>query len=137
MDVPPPGAAFTTEMRRYCGTAWSATESWNVSWVGLTNVVGRGEVPTSTTEEAIKPDPFTVTVVGEVTPVGSVSGTTVMVPGAGFAIAIEEAAELPPLGEGLTATTERLPAWARSAAVKTALTSVVLTNEVARAEPAT
>ena len=123
-------------MLSLAAVAWSATESWKVSCVALTKVVGRATLPTCTVEVGRKLVPMTETVAADDAPVVRVAGASVMGPGMGLLMARLAAAEVPPPGAGLTAVSARLPAAAKSAAVRTALTCVELTYTVARLVPA-
>lgn len=86
------------------------------------------------TEFAVKPVPLTVSVVSG-DPVKIVLGETavICVPGCVAVATLRlTAAEVPPPGVGFTAVSERLPAAARSAAVRVTPTWVALVNVVVR-----
>jgi hypothetical protein len=120
LDVPPPGAGVNALTERLPGVAWSATVSDESNCVGLINVVER-EVPlTCITVEETKFAPVTVIGVVAAVPVVTRFGVTVIEPGAGLFTGNEAAAELPPPGLGFVATTERVPAAARSAEISDA-----------------
>jgi len=94
----------------------SLFEIWAVSRVELTNVVGRAEPLTWTTDPLTNPEPFTVSVkLGPKT--RAVAGEMLEMLGTGFSTASVKAAEVPPPGEGLNTVIERLAPVATSAAV--------------------
>lgn len=81
--------------------------------------------------------PVTVIVVGVVAPVSNVLGLNVTGPSNPLLTTMEAAAELPPPGDGFTATRDKLPAVAKSAVVNATLTSVEELYVVTRAVPPT
>src|SRR5260370_32663147 len=94
------------------------------------------ELPlTCTTVEETKCAPVTVIGVSVAVPVVTRLGVTVMEPGAGLLTCNEAAAVLPPPGLGFVATTDRLPAAARSADVRDATSCVAFTYVVLRGWP--
>ena len=65
------------------------------------------------------------------------AGVRVIAPGTGLLIAIEDDAETPPPGAGLTAVMPSEPAVARSADVSATVIAVALTNVAGRDAPFT
>ena len=127
LEVPPPGVGVNALTERLPAVAWSATVSDESSWVELINVVVR-EVPlTWTTVEETKFAPVTVIGVAVAVPVVTRLGVTVIEPGAGLFTGNKAGAVLPPPGVGLVATTERVPAAARSAEVRDVTSCVAFT----------
>src|SRR5262249_32322732 len=60
LEVPPPGAGVSTVMAvTPADTIWAAG-TWAVSWLALTNCVGRAVDPQYTVEADANPDPVTV-----------------------------------------------------------------------------
>ena len=120
LDVPPPGVGVNALTERPPAVAWSATVSDESSCVELIKVVGRELPLTCTTVEGTKFAPVTVIWVSIAVPVVTRFGVTVIEPGAGLFTGNSAAAVLPPPGLGFVATTERVPAVARSAEVSDA-----------------
>src|SRR5882724_6795831 len=136
LDVPPPGAALKTVIVRVPTLSMSLLEIWAVSRVELTNVVGRGEPLTLTTDPSTNPDPLTVRV--KVEPNASaIEGEILDIEGAGLRTARVRAAEVPPPGGGLDTTTERLAPAATSDAEICAVSCVLFTKVVVRFTPLT
>jgi hypothetical protein len=92
---------------------------------------------TWTTEEARKFSPVTVTVVAVVAPVVTVAGEILVTNGTGLFTGSDAAGDEPPPGAAFTATMDRLPPVARSAAVRITFTEVEFTKVVSRAVPPT
>lgn len=122
-EVPPPGAGFTAVKDRVPVADTSADVSATLTWVALTNVVGRALPFTSITVDATKPVPVIV-ITGEEAPTASVVGLIAEIVGAGFGAMIVNVAgaEVPPPGFAFTAVRERLPAVDMSAALSVTLT---------------
>ena len=113
LDVPPPGAALKTVIVRVPTLSMSLLEIWAVSRVELTNVVGRGEPLTLTTDPSTNPDPLTVRVKLEPN-ASATEGEILEIDGTGLSTAKVRAAEVPPPGEGLKTVTDRLAPVATS-----------------------
>jgi hypothetical protein len=91
----------------------SLFEIWAVSCVELTNIVGRGEPLTLTTDPLTNPDPLTVSV--KLDPRASaIEGEILEIDGAGLRTARVRTAEVPPPGEGLNTVTDKLAPVAMS-----------------------
>jgi len=104
--------------------------------VALTNVVGRAEPFTCTTDELTNPDPLTVRVkVGPNT--SAVDGEIFEIEGTGLLTVNVTAAEVPPPGPGVKTVMEREAATARSDEGIAAVSCVLLTKVVVRFEPLT
>jgi hypothetical protein len=124
-EVPPPGAGLTTVTARGLAVAWSATVSWKVSCVALTNVVARADPPTCATEPDTKLLPVTVTVAAVLEPTISVAGFSVIDPGTGLSTA--NVADDVLLEEPFIAATVSVAAVASCTDGTTAVTCVLLT----------
>jgi hypothetical protein len=107
--VPPPGAAFTTVTEAVPAVPISAAEMEAVSFVLLENVVLRGAPFQSTTEAAIKFDPFTVSVKAT-PPAVALLGKIELIAGTGLLMANVIAFDVPPPGAVFTTVTEAVPA---------------------------
>ena len=135
LEVPPPGVGVNALTERLPAVAWSATVSDESNCVELMKVVAR-EVPlTCTTVDETKFAPVTVMGVSVALPVVTRFGVTVIEPGAGLFTGNKAGAVLPPPGLGFVATTERLPAVARSAEVRDVTSCVGFTYVVVRGWP--
>ena len=137
LEVPPPGVGVNALTERLPAVAWSATVSDESSWVELIKVVERELPLICTTVDGTKFAPVTVIGVAVAVPVVTRFGVTVIEPGAGLFTANEAAVVLPPPGLGFVATTERLPAVARSAEVNDVTSCVAFTKVVVRGWPFT
>jgi hypothetical protein len=124
-ELPPPGAGLTTVTARGLAVAWSATVSWKVSCVALTNVVARADPPTCATEPDTKLLPVTVTVAAVLEPTISVAGFSVIDPGTGLSTA--NVADDVLLEEPFIAATVSVAAVASCTDGTTAVTCVLLT----------
>jgi hypothetical protein len=135
-EVPPPGAALLTLMETVPGDAMSLAEIVAVSCVLLTNVVGRPDPFTSTTEPLTKLPPFTVRVKAG-PPATLVLGETPPSDGTGLFTVKVKAPLVPPPDKGVFTATDRNPAATRSEAGSVAVNSVLLTKVVLRFAPLT
>ena len=134
LDVPPPGAGFTT--LTVCDPMLVPALTSAASWVALTKVVGRALPSNSTTELRTKPVPWTVIVKPPSAAITGL-GDTLEMTGTGLLTASVRVVEVPPPGEGLKTVMARLPAVATSEDGMAAVNFVALTNVVVRAEPLT
>jgi hypothetical protein len=85
----------------------SLFEIWAVTRVELTNVVGRDEPLTCTTDPLTNPDPLTVSVKLGPNAIAR-DGEILDMDGTGLRTARVRAADVPPPGEGLKIVTDRL-----------------------------
>src|SRR5690349_4565742 len=139
LDIPPPGAGLSTVTPACPGCAMSAVLTCIVSWVALTNVVGRLAPFHCACELAIKFTPLIVSV-SAAPPAGAEAGPSVSIDGTGFwpgaVIVNGNALDIPPPGAGLTTAIFTAPAATISAAPICAVSLVLLTKLVGRALPA-
>jgi hypothetical protein len=134
LEVPPPGAGFTTVTEAVPAVAISATVIVAVNWVGETYVVVRPEPFQFTAETETKPLPFTVSA-NPAPPAVAEAGLRPVVASTGLLIVNVWALEVPPPGAGFTDVTEAVPAVAMSAAVIVAVNWVGETYVVVRPDP--
>jgi len=134
LEVPPPGAEFTTVMEAVPAVAISAAVIVTVTVVLETNVVASGIPLKSIVDEPLKFVPVTVNVKDGPPAVVEV-GEMLAVVGIGLLIVSVCAFEVPPPGAGFTTVMDAVPAVAISPAVIMAVTVVLDTKVVLRAEP--
>ena len=109
-----------------------------VSDVEFTNVVARGPPLTSITEVALKPVPVKVRTGAVVAPAATLVGATVVITGNGFTIEYAKMLDVPPFGgagggaAGLVTDIDKIPAVARSPALRLTSRNVLLMNAVKR-----
>ena len=133
-EVPPPGAGFITVTGTVPALAMSEAVIAAVTFVLLTKVVVRAEPFHCTTEVETKFVPVTVRV-NAVPPAVMLLGESDVSVGTGLLIVKLIALEVPPPGGGFITVTGTRPALAMSEAVIAAVTFVLLTKVVVRAEP--
>ncbi len=113
LGVPPPGVGLKTVMVRCPTLRMSLLGTWAVTCVGLTNVVGRGEPLTCTTDPLINPDPLTVKV--KLPPRASTGfGEMLEIEGTGLLTVNVTGAEVPPPGAGVNTVIDNKVPVARS-----------------------
>src|SRR4029077_5172001 len=132
-DVPPPGPGFVTVTWIVPAVAMSAAEIAAVNWVLLENVVVRGDPFQFTTEVVMKPEPFTVSVKPG-PPAVALLGEMEVTFGLGLLIVKVSEFDAPPPGGGFVTITGTVPAVARSEVRIWAVTLMLLTKVVLRAE---
>ena len=133
-DVPPPGAGLTTVMESVPPTAMDDDGTVIVMVVLEMNVVTNGTPLKSIVDDALKFVPLTVSV--KLFPPAVVEvGLMELVIGTGLLIVNVCAFEVPPPGAGFATVMEAVPAVAISTAVIVAVSVVLETKMVARAEP--
>lgn len=127
LDVPPPGAGFTTVIAAVPVLARSAAVTAAANCVALTNVVTRLDAFHCTCEEATNPLPLKVSVNAPELLIAE-AGRIELSVGAGLAVMMKFApADDPPPGDGFTTATVAAPAVATSAVVIAAVSCVALT----------
>jgi len=134
LDVPPPGAGFTTVMDAVPPLVISDARTVVVRVVLETNVVARAEPLKSTVEEALKFVPFTVSV-NCAPPAVVEAGEMEVVVGTGFLTVRVCAPEVPPPGAGFTTVMESVPPIAMSPAGIVTLMVVLEIKVVVSGEP--
>jgi hypothetical protein len=132
-DVPPPGPRFVTVTLIVPAVAMSAAEIAAVSWVRLEKVVVRAAPFQLTTEVVTKPEPFTVSVKAG-WPAVALAGEIEVTVGLGLLIVNVIEFDAPPPGGGFVTITGTVPPVARSVAGIWAVTLMLLTKVVTRAE---
>jgi len=134
LDVPPPGAAFTTVTDTVPAVVTRLAGTVAVTWVEETNVVVKLVAPNLITEPETKFVPVTVRV-NEALPAATHVGFIEVVVGAGLLIVNVAEFDVPPPGAGLTTVTEAVPPTATFAAGTIAVSLIEETNVVTRGEP--
>jgi branched-subunit amino acid transport protein len=132
--VPPPGAGFTTVIESVPPTVMFPAGTVILMVVLEMKVVVNGTPLKSIVEEALKFVPVTVNVKDGPPAVVDV-GEIELVVGTGLLIVNVCAFDVPPPGVGFTTVIEAIPPTAISAAVMVAVSVVLETKVVARAEP--
>ena len=132
-DVPPPGGPFTTVTEAVPAVAMSAAEMEAVSIVLLEKVVARGDPFQFTTEVVTKPEPFTVSVKAA-PPAVALLGEIELIAGTGFLTVNRSEFDVALPVPGFLTVTDTVPAVVRSVARICAVTWVLLTKVVTRAE---
>jgi hypothetical protein len=132
-DVPPPGPGFVTVTMILPAVAISAAEIAAVSWWLLENVVVRAAPFHFTTEVVTKFEPFTVSVKAA-PPAVALAGEMEVTVGLGLLIVNVSEFDGPPPGGGFVTITGTVPAVARSVVRIWAVTLMLLTKVVTRAE---
>jgi len=115
VDVPPPGAGFTTVTLAVPAAAMSAEGIAAVSWLEETNVVVRTAPFQFTVELLTKLAPLTVSVIAAL-PAVALDGLKPPIAGTGLLIVNAAAVDVPPPGAGFTTVTMVVPPAAMSAA---------------------
>jgi len=134
LDVPPPGVGFTTVTCAVPEFEMSAAVTVAANWPPFTKVVFNLTAFQWIAEVETKLEPFTVSVkVGP--PAVALEGVREVSPGMGLSIVNVSAAEVPPPGAGFTTVTFAVPALAMSAEAMEAVSCILLTKVVVRAEP--
>ena|ERR1700730_5460407 len=134
LEVPPPGAVFTTVTFAVPAVLMSLAGTVAVSLMLLTNVVANFAPFHSTEDVETKFDPLTVSV-KVAPPAKALVGESVVAFGTGLLTVKVAGAEVPPPGAGLLTVTLTVPAVAMSEAGTEALSLVPLTNVVVSATP--
>jgi hypothetical protein len=134
LEVPPPGAGFSTVTWAVPAVAMSAAVIVVVNWVEETYVVVRVDPFQLTVEPETKPVPFTAS--GKPAPPAVAEvGLMPVVAGMGSLIVKVWALEVPPPGAGFSTVTRAVPPDAMSAAVIAAVNWVEETYVVVRFDP--
>jgi hypothetical protein len=134
LDVPPPGAGFTTVTDAVPPVAMSLAKTAAVNWVLLTKPVVRALLFHSTVEPETKFVPVTVSENAD-PPAVAVEGESKVAVGTGLLMVKVRGFDVPPPGEGFATETETVPAVAMSLAEIAAVNCVPLTKVVVRALP--
>ncbi len=136
LEVPPPGAGFTTVTSALPAVPMSLAGIAAVTCPALTNVVVRATPFQRTSDVATKLLPFTVNV-NAAPPAAVLGGASDVSAGTGLGALMVNvrAFEVPPPGAGVTTVTGALPAVPMSLAGIAAVTWPALTNVVVRAAP--
>ena len=138
LEVPPPGAGFTTVTDAVPAVRISEAGTCAVSLTALTNVVGSFTPFQSTAEPVLppltKPVPFTVRV-KLAPPIVALLGMMEVIAGTGLLMLNVNALEVPPPGPPLNTVTDAVPALLMSIAVIAAVTLLAFTNVVVRFDP--
>ena len=122
VDVPPPGAGFTTVTEAVPAARRSLAPIAAVNCVELTKVVARFAPFHCSCELPTKPLPVTVNV-NALAPTPADAGKIEAIAGAGFGVIVNVAAvEVPPPGTGVTTVTSAEPGDRRSLAGIAAVT---------------
>src|SRR5450432_67557 len=133
-ELPPPGAGLDTVTVAVPAVAMSAAGTVAVTLVLLTNVVVRLPPFHFTTLPCTKLVPFTVRV-NDAPPAVALLGESEVAVGTGLLMMKFFECEVPPPGAGFITVTSTVPALAMSEAVIAAVSVVLLTKVVGRAEP--
>ncbi len=131
--MPPPGVGFTTVTEADPCVAMSAMEMEAVSFVLLENVVVRAAPFQFTTEPVTKFEPLTVSVKAG-PPAVALLGEIELIAGTGLLMVNVIAFDVPPPGATFTTVTEAVPAVLMSNEGTAAVTLVLLTKVVVKAE---
>jgi len=134
LEVPPPGAGFTTVTGTLPALAMSVARIAAFSTVLLTKVVVRFSPFQCTDEVETKFVPVTFNV-NAASPAVALDGVSVVAVGNGLLMVNVSVPEVPPPGMGLNTVTVAVPAVAMSEAGTVPFTIVPLTNVVVRLAP--
>src|SRR5512132_414142 len=133
-DAPPSASGVYTVTSRLTAMAKSLAAISAVSFVALTNVVGRSKPFHRTMDVGAKFCPVTVSVIAGL-PTAALVGAIDASDGGGYWTTKVRASDVPPPGPGETTVTLAGPADARSADEMSAVSWVVLTKLVGRSTP--